>query len=410
MFVQVHTITGYAGALLNRDDTGMAKRLTYGDAVRTRTSSQFAKRKIRMADGEHSLRDTKLGVSVRSRETFKREMAEPLVRAGHDKKVVIDTTLAIMDRVYKPSASAEKARKEKLAAISKGDADPMSLLERGEINILSQSEISYLRGLVEKCVKGKTPAQAAEAAAEMLKDKEFVSNLRAAGASMSLDVAMFGRMVTGDALSSVNPAVHVAHGLTVHAQAVETDFFTAVDDLVTGDQDHGGGHLGEVEITSPLLYGYYVVDLGQLASNLLGVDNAAEVSAEMVGKLIRLVTEQVVGAKKGSTAAYSSSDFVMVEIGKVQPRTLAEAFRTPVKPNLAAAVAALGAYLAGKDRMYGGTPAERLVASAMDAGEVFGAQGTVLELASAVAARVEPEMVRILAEMSAKAAPAVKAA
>jgi CRISPR system Cascade subunit CasC len=50
MFVQIHTLTGYAGVLPNRDDTGMAKRLTYGDAVRTRTSSQFAKRKIRTAN------------------------------------------------------------------------------------------------------------------------------------------------------------------------------------------------------------------------------------------------------------------------------------------------------------------------------------------------------------------------
>jgi len=221
-----------------------------------------------------------------------------------------------------------------------------------------------------------------------------------------LDVAMFGRMITGDALSSVSAAVHVAHGLTVHAQAVETDFFTAVDDLVTGDEDAGGGHLGEVEITSPMLYGYYVVDLGQLASNLLGVDNAAEVSAAMTGKLIRLVTEQVVGAKKGSTAPYSSADFAMVEIGKGQPRTLAEAFRTPAKPSLPAAVAALGGYLAGKDRMYGGSSAARMVACATDVGDMFGTQMNVMDLATAVAGRVEPEMVRILAGLSAQPAPA----
>ncbi len=406
MFIQIHTLTGYAGVLLNRDDTGMAKRLTYGDAVRTRTSSQFTKRKIRTADGEHSLKGAATGVSVRSRETFKREVAAPIVAAGHDEEAVIETTLAIMDKVYKPSAAAVKSRKEKRASIAKGESDPMSLLERGEINVLSQSEIDYLKGLVKGCVEGNSSAEAAKAVAALLADKEFVKNLRAAGEAMSLDVAMFGRMITGDALSSVSAAVHVAHGLTVHAQAVETDFFTAVDDLVTGDEDAGGGHLGEVEITSPMLYGYYVVDLGQLASNLLGVDNAAEVSAAMTGKLIRLVTEQVVGAKKGSTAPYSSADFAMVEIGKGQPRTLAEAFRTPAKPSLPAAVAALGGYLAGKDRMYGGSSAARMVACATDVGDMFGTQMNVMDLATAVAGRVEPEMVRILAGLSAQPAPA----
>jgi CRISPR system Cascade subunit CasC len=410
MFVQIHTLTGYAGVLLNRDDTGMAKRLTYGDAVRTRTSSQFAKRKIRTADGEHSLQSADIGVSVRSRETFKRLIAQPLVGAGYDKKAIVDTTLVLMDAVYKPSPKAEKSRKEKTAVVTKGDADAMSLLERGEINVLSQSEITYLRDLVESCLKDKGANGSAKAAMKLIADKEFLKNLRKAGESMSLDVAMFGRMVTGDALSSVSAAVHVAHGLTVHAQAVETDFFTAVDDLVTGDEDSGGGHLGEVEITSPMLYGYYVVDISQLASNLLGVDNAAEISAEMVGKLIRLVTEQVIGAKKGSTAPYSSSDFVMVEIGKGQPRTLAEAFRTPTKPNLVAAISALGGYLAGKDKMYAGSPLDRLVACAADVGEVFGVQMNVLELASAVATRVEPEVARIVIEITTKTASAKQAA
>ena len=89
---------------------------------------------------------------------------------------------------------------------------------------------------------------------------------------------------------------------------------------------------------------------------------------------------------------------------------MAEAFRTPAKPNLAAAISALGGYLAGKDRMYAGSPVDRLVACAADVGEVFGAQMNVLELASAVAARVEPEVARIVTEIAAKTAPAKRAA
>ncbi|WP_368668819.1 type I-E CRISPR-associated protein Cas7/Cse4/CasC, partial [Raoultella sp. 18098] len=35
-FLQIHTPHNYPGALLNRDDAGLAKRLPYGDKVRTR--------------------------------------------------------------------------------------------------------------------------------------------------------------------------------------------------------------------------------------------------------------------------------------------------------------------------------------------------------------------------------------
>ena len=38
-FLQIHTLSPYTGVLLNRDDSGLAKRLPYGDALRTRVSS-----------------------------------------------------------------------------------------------------------------------------------------------------------------------------------------------------------------------------------------------------------------------------------------------------------------------------------------------------------------------------------
>ena len=43
-FLQIHTLHSYPAALLNRDDSGLAKRMRFGDAVRTRISSQCLKR------------------------------------------------------------------------------------------------------------------------------------------------------------------------------------------------------------------------------------------------------------------------------------------------------------------------------------------------------------------------------
>jgi len=47
--VQVHLLTAYPAALLNRDDAGLAKRIPFGGAVRTRISSQCLKKHWREA-------------------------------------------------------------------------------------------------------------------------------------------------------------------------------------------------------------------------------------------------------------------------------------------------------------------------------------------------------------------------
>ena len=49
-FIQIHTLHTYPAALINRDDAGLAKRLPYGGAVRTRISSQCLKRHWRVAE------------------------------------------------------------------------------------------------------------------------------------------------------------------------------------------------------------------------------------------------------------------------------------------------------------------------------------------------------------------------
>ena len=41
-FIQIHTLHNYPAALLNRDDAGLAKRLPYGDKVRTRSVEAVA--------------------------------------------------------------------------------------------------------------------------------------------------------------------------------------------------------------------------------------------------------------------------------------------------------------------------------------------------------------------------------
>ena len=78
-FLQIHTLHPYSAALLNRDDSGLAKRMLYGDVMRTRISSQCLKRHWRVADDEFALKNIS-GVTeaLRSREIISRRVMQPL--------------------------------------------------------------------------------------------------------------------------------------------------------------------------------------------------------------------------------------------------------------------------------------------------------------------------------------------
>src|SRR6056297_1129909 len=74
-FLQIHFLAPYTAALLNRDDAGLAKRLPYGGALRTRVSSQCLKRHWRLADDPHGLHAINgADLAYRSRETVDRKV------------------------------------------------------------------------------------------------------------------------------------------------------------------------------------------------------------------------------------------------------------------------------------------------------------------------------------------------
>lgn len=398
-FIQIHALTGYSGVLLNRDDTGMAKRLPYGDSVRTRISSQFIKRKLREAQGAYSL--SSVGdLAVRSRNIFRTLIAQPLIDLGHAQERVVPVVVAVMNGAYPVAGKvAAKAKAAKPAKGKKGGDEEvgtepaanvstdMVLLERAEVNVLGAAEISYLRSLCEDALN---KPDGEDLLTKLLASKDFKDNLTKLAAGISPDVAIGGRMITGDVLSTVDAALHVAHGLTIHAQATEIDYFTAVDDLMQAAGESGAGHVGESELTSPLMYTNYVLDIGLLHRNLMGADNTAEMAGTLARNLVHLVSTAIVGAKKGGTAPYSRAAFVLVEIGNEMPRTLAEAFRGKVKGTMPDGIAALRTHLEGEANMYGPTTGRRFVAalSSDGLGEVFGQKTTLAAIADEVATAV----------------------
>ncbi len=386
-FLQLHFLTSYPAVLLNRDDAGFAKRVPFGGVTRTRISSQCLKRHWRTFSGEHAIRDL-AEPSVRSRLTFERYIVQHLVAEGMDEALVRAVTDEVMGIVLGKSAKAKK----------KEEGGP---LETGQITVLGRPEVNFLRQAVLAICSSKPDPKKIGDAVKQHFDKEARKNLQQLSLASGLDAALFGRMVTSDILSRGDAALHVAHALTVHGEAAESDYFSAVDDLLAdGDAEKlGSGHIGTTELTSGLFYGYVVVDVPLLVSNLEGCERGKwmeadrGLAAKVVENLVHLVATVSPGAKLGSTAPYAYAQLLLAESGTSQPRSLANAFLRPVqeRPDLLAnAYAALAAHVGDLDRMYGrsGERAGAGVGSVQRLQDVWPAESGVAGVASWAAEQV----------------------
>lgn len=378
LFLQIHTLTSYPGVLLNRDDAGFAKRLPFGGATRTRISSQCLKRHWRTFEGSHALSELDAPRSLRSRYTFEVRVARPLAEEGFPVLLVKDVAARVMSTVLG----------------SKSDMSGDGPLKTGQITVLGEPEVEYLASftkevmekleeehdaIYEKYARSSTD-EASEL--ELTKDeksnldsflKKYVEkgdakkNLAGLGLAAGLDAALFGRMVTSDLLSRGDAAVHVAHAITVHEEESESDYFSALDDLLGelsgGDEEQrGSGHINSSELNSGLFYSYVVVDVPLLVSNLTGCaredwrEQDLQLARDVLERLVHIIATVSPGAKRGSTAPYSHAQCVLLEAGQMQPRTMANAFQRPVPTRgdlCANAYAALASFWKDHAQMYG---------------------------------------------------------
>ena len=355
-FLQIHTLHSYPAALLNRDDSGLAKRMPFGGSVRTRISSQCLKRHWRVAQDEFSLSGISGSASaLRSRNIVERRVIAPLRQNGDfDEAVLKSVEEAFTIGVY---AGAEARAEAQRRALTEEGRQPL---------LLGLPEVEYLQAKAAAiCKQHPKDVEAAKGAATDLfhtrrgEGNNFRSFRESAALPGGLEGALFGRMVTSDPAANIDAAVHVAHAFTVHREESESDYFSVVDDLQCDDEDAGAAHIGDMELTAGLFYGYVVVDLPGLVSNLEGCraedwqEADRELAGQVVHHLLHLIATVTPGAKLGSTAPYGYADLVLVETGSRQPRSLANAFRDPVQAQLEAAAEALKSEFADLDEMYG---------------------------------------------------------
>lgn len=394
MFLQIHTLTSFPAALLNRDDAGLAKRIPFGDATRIRISSQCLKRhwRDRMTGDVTDIPD-----GLRTRYFFSRALLPRLREAGVEqgRADALCSTLARNEHVFtkkdkgKPDAEDTEGGGGETPDRAKPDIKQPVLFGLREADY-------FLKLLQQANADATSDKDATKRLTAILADKEQKANLSAMYKSAAgLTAALFGRFVTSDILARVDAPVHVAHAFTVHAAQTEMDYFTVVDDLNRADES-GAAHANETELGAGLFYGYVAVDVPLLVSNLVGCDakdwrtQDHTAARRVLNTLIRTIAEQSPGAKLGSTAPFSRAACVLLETGTAQPRSLANAYLEALHPRgdaMQQAVDRMARHLVAIDGMYGATADTRTLAT-IKSPDSF-APLKALPLATATAAAVD---------------------
>lgn len=347
-FVQFHLLTTYPLSNPNRDDQGRPKQALIGGSPRLRISSQSLKRAIR--ESSYFAQDLAGHTGTRTRR-LATELKTELIGQGVAEK------------------EAEKIASDIGTAFSKLEKESTNATT---LAFISPDEWALARDLAARAVAGE----------DLPTDKELKKAVlrRADGA---VDIAMFGRMLADSPDYNRDAAVQVAHAFTTHRAQVQDDWFAAVDDLKTRDEDAGAGHIGEHGFGSGIYYLYACVNVDLLVENLNG---DRDLAAKGIASLAQALATATPKGKQNSHAHHPRAGYIRVERGTQQPRDLSGAFHKAVAADERASVDALTGMAERIDRAYGAS------FDAMAVMDVTGGQGSLAEIAEFAAGSVQADV------------------
>ena len=310
MLYEIHMLKNYPPTNLNRDDTGAPKTCLFGGVMRGRVSSQCLKRSWRTSPSFRAeIGDDNLGIRTRKLPVL---VAEKLVEMG----VTQEFAEAIQPRLTGIGNKEGKETKD-------GNATAQVIFyAKEDITAVAVT----VKELLDKCKTVKD--------VQKLKAKDIQAAVTGADVRpVTLDIALFGRMVTSDAFRDVEASMQVAHAISTNKVSVESDYFTAMDDMLSGSSmdELGAAMIGDVDFNASCYYVYVSIDTDALAENLKYADNAEEIVRQAIPALLRAMAFTDPSGKQNSFAGHVMPSVVMVECKEKKiPTSMVNAFVEPV--------------------------------------------------------------------------------
>lgn len=311
MLYEIHMLKNYPPTNLNRDENGAPKTCLFGGVNRGRISSQCLKRTWRTSSVfQQEIGAENLGVRTRKLPDL---VGDKLLEMG-----VPENYVELV--VPKISGFGTKEGTE-----NKKGSYTAQVIFFGPQDIQAAAEA--VKGILDRCKNEKE--------VKALKGKDLqaaVSGVK--DRAVTLDIALFGRMVTSDAFRDVEASMQVAHAISTNKVAVESDYFTAMDDLLRGEtaDESGAAMIGDIDYNSSCYYIYASLDTDVLKENLKDAENADEIIAKAVPALLRTMAFTNPSGKQNSFAGHVLPGAVLVECKNTKiPTSMVNAFVEPVR-------------------------------------------------------------------------------
>ena len=311
MLYEIHMLKNYPPTNLNRDDTGAPKTCVFGGVTRGRISSQCLKRTWRTSDLFRTLiGEDNLGVRTR-------RLPELVSDKLREMGVPDDYVKAVQTKL---SGFGNKTGKE----TKEGNITAqMIFFAPQDINAVAEA-------VKEKLNSCNTVKDVEKMKAQDLQSAVSNAQIR----PVTLDIALFGRMVTSDAFRDVEAAMQVAHAISTNKVSVESDYFTAMDDLLNGEslEENGAGMIGDIDYNSSCYYLYASIDTELLKDSLKDADNADQIMSQALPALIRVMAYTNPSGKQNSFAGHVMPSCMMIDCKEQKiPASMVNAFIDPVK-------------------------------------------------------------------------------
>lgn len=335
MLIEVHILQNHAPSNLNRDDTGSPKEAIFGGHKRARISSQCLKRSVRRS--QVFAESLGQGLATRTR-SLPELVRRKLLDAG------IPEELAEIGAKKASGFGTEEGKETKPNASGH--------YRTAQTMFLSDADVSAVADVIAEAAKqAKDAASFDKVASKDLQKKAEDRGFR----PITVDLALFGRMVTSEAFVNVEASCQFAHAISTHKVDHEFDYYTAVDDLERASDDEAGAGadmIGDVEYNSACYYKYFNVHIEGLVANLTGEAfkreatdedrmQARATAAKAVRALIEAACRVTPSGKQNSFAAHQPPSLVWIEVREQNlPVSYANAFCKPVDPKAKAGLEA----------------------------------------------------------------------
>ena len=336
---EIHMLVNMPANCMNRDETGAPKTMFFNGTQRIRISSQCLKRAWRESDSF----EAELGKCAEHTRYMPKRVADELRRRGYDETVANAVGTALGTDTPKDAAALGEWRAKNIGFYSDADINHIAdvigkMYEADPSQFANDEEKSADEKKAKKKSKNSSKASLSERIMNAMKADARVARKEGRHpVQLTVDQALFGRMVTDDSAGEIDAAMQVAHAMSTNPALLESDFFTAVDDFLK----NGGleeppaivGHLNSQDFDSACMYIHAVIDTDQLAYNL----DSKEGIGHIVSSIVRTMALVTPSGHQNTYEAHVTPEVIYAEQKRDNlPVNLCNAFAVPISRDVAA--------------------------------------------------------------------------